>query len=204
MGGAWVIEQPRSSAVIWHPRIRQLWRLLPKVGIPPKKVEVLNHQKTLSVFILYQFIAYSCGMFGICFGWFQSKMEHVRKSPIHEGLRSPLVGRNVWVYYLETPYWMEQFPNNSMPWPGQTLPEVQETHSQVWGEIHQKIQEQAWCKQIPWFQILEGHRVPWLKLSPSLQATHIYMHACIFNLYSMHIVLMLHHHRNTCHMCCTL
>ena len=44
----------------------------------PKKSWSLEPPKTLSVFILYQFIAYSCGMFGICFGWFQSKMEHVR------------------------------------------------------------------------------------------------------------------------------
>ncbi|CAK9026536.1 unnamed protein product [Durusdinium trenchii] len=31
MGGTWILEQPRSSLVIWHPRIRLLWRLLPKV-----------------------------------------------------------------------------------------------------------------------------------------------------------------------------
>ena len=31
MGGAWIIEQPRSSILDWHPRIRLLWRLLPKV-----------------------------------------------------------------------------------------------------------------------------------------------------------------------------
>lgn len=32
MGGAWLLEQPRSSVVTWHPRIRLLWRLLPKDG----------------------------------------------------------------------------------------------------------------------------------------------------------------------------
>ncbi|CAK8986521.1 unnamed protein product [Durusdinium trenchii] len=31
MGGSWMLEQPRSSLLTWHPRIRLLWRLLPKV-----------------------------------------------------------------------------------------------------------------------------------------------------------------------------
>lgn len=31
MNGAWLIEQPRSSQLIWHPRVRQLFRALPKV-----------------------------------------------------------------------------------------------------------------------------------------------------------------------------
>ena len=32
MGGTWVLEQPRSSLVDWHPRVRLLFKLLPKVG----------------------------------------------------------------------------------------------------------------------------------------------------------------------------
>lgn len=32
MGGAWLLEQPRTSIVLWHPRIRLLWRLLPQVA----------------------------------------------------------------------------------------------------------------------------------------------------------------------------
>lgn len=31
MGGSWMLEQPNSSQVHWHPRIRLLWRLLPQV-----------------------------------------------------------------------------------------------------------------------------------------------------------------------------
>ena len=31
MGGTWILEQPRSSEVLWHPRVRLLWRLLPEV-----------------------------------------------------------------------------------------------------------------------------------------------------------------------------
>ena len=42
MGGAWMIEQPRSSLVIWHPRIRLLWRLLPKAGVSSKRKFVHN------------------------------------------------------------------------------------------------------------------------------------------------------------------
>lgn len=39
MGGAWMLEQPRSTVVTWHPRIRLLWRLLPKDG-----AEQLHHK----------------------------------------------------------------------------------------------------------------------------------------------------------------
>ncbi|CAK8985281.1 unnamed protein product [Durusdinium trenchii] len=31
MGGVWILEQPRSSLVSWHPRIRLLWKSIPKV-----------------------------------------------------------------------------------------------------------------------------------------------------------------------------
>ncbi|CAK8995911.1 Uncharacterized protein SCF082_LOCUS4565 [Durusdinium trenchii] len=31
MGGCWLLEQPRTSLILYHPRTRHLWRLLPKV-----------------------------------------------------------------------------------------------------------------------------------------------------------------------------
>ncbi|CAK9011436.1 Uncharacterized protein SCF082_LOCUS11092 [Durusdinium trenchii] len=31
MGGGWLLEQPSTSCVEWHPRVRLLWRLLPEV-----------------------------------------------------------------------------------------------------------------------------------------------------------------------------
>ena len=31
MGAAWMIEQPRSSILPWHPRMRLLFKLCPKV-----------------------------------------------------------------------------------------------------------------------------------------------------------------------------
>ncbi|CAK9116681.1 unnamed protein product [Durusdinium trenchii] len=33
MGGGWLLEQPSTSCVEWHPRVRLLWRLLPEVGL---------------------------------------------------------------------------------------------------------------------------------------------------------------------------
>ena len=33
MGGCFVLEQPRSSQLGWHPRIVELFRALPKVGV---------------------------------------------------------------------------------------------------------------------------------------------------------------------------
>ena len=43
MGGSWMVEQPRSSLLTWHPRIRLLWRLLPEVGaLHPKKHSVIQ------------------------------------------------------------------------------------------------------------------------------------------------------------------
>ena len=32
MDGAWLLEQPRSSVLPWHPRVSQLFRSVPKVG----------------------------------------------------------------------------------------------------------------------------------------------------------------------------
>jgi len=31
MAGAWILEQPRSSRLIWHPRVRHVFRMMPKV-----------------------------------------------------------------------------------------------------------------------------------------------------------------------------
>ena len=43
MGGSWMVEQPRSSLLTWHPRIRLLWRLLPEVGaLHPKKHSIIQ------------------------------------------------------------------------------------------------------------------------------------------------------------------
>ena len=36
MAGSWLLEQPRSSQLMWHPRVRQLWMALPKVGCVEK------------------------------------------------------------------------------------------------------------------------------------------------------------------------
>lgn len=38
MGGVWILEQPRSSLVSWHPRIRLLWKSIPKA---PKSKPIL-------------------------------------------------------------------------------------------------------------------------------------------------------------------
>ena len=35
MDGAWILEQPRSSALEWLPVVRGLWRSLPKVILHP-------------------------------------------------------------------------------------------------------------------------------------------------------------------------
>ncbi len=32
MDAAWLLEQPRSSMLHWHPRMQQLWSSVPKVG----------------------------------------------------------------------------------------------------------------------------------------------------------------------------
>ena len=57
MGGAWLLEQPRSSIVLWHPRIRLLWRLLPQVarGVNQK------------VFWLLTFLSLLCQMYVVVF-----------------------------------------------------------------------------------------------------------------------------------------
>lgn len=50
MDGAWVLEQPRSSALEWLPCIRQLWRSLPKVGMGVSPAtKLIGANQTLNV-----------------------------------------------------------------------------------------------------------------------------------------------------------
>lgn len=44
MGGGWLLEQPSTSCVEWHPRVRLLWRLLPEVGLWPKDVVTISKE----------------------------------------------------------------------------------------------------------------------------------------------------------------
>lgn len=44
MGGSWLVEQPRSSMLPWHPRVRLLWRLLPQVWASREKMVVVTYR----------------------------------------------------------------------------------------------------------------------------------------------------------------
>ena len=88
MGGTWVLEQPRSSLVDWHPRVRLLFRLLPKVGGSKKIIWYI--------------------MFGCLF----SKSPRILipwKYP--QGLWSPLVGLYVWISNSKKAQGMVKFPD---------------------------------------------------------------------------------------------
>ena len=51
MNGGWLLEQPRSSQLIWHPRVRWLFRTLPKVS---------NLQIRTMVYLLFFTLWCSC------------------------------------------------------------------------------------------------------------------------------------------------
>lgn len=51
MGGAFLLEQPRSSMVLWHPRMRELMKSIPKVSSSGAK------------------ICHIMGRFAFLFGW---------------------------------------------------------------------------------------------------------------------------------------
>jgi hypothetical protein len=44
MNGAWVLEQPRSSMLPWHPRVMELWSKLHKVNVWIKGVSGNPHE----------------------------------------------------------------------------------------------------------------------------------------------------------------
>ncbi|CAL1140558.1 unnamed protein product [Cladocopium goreaui] len=60
MGGGWILEQPRSSQLIWLPRVRATFRMLPKVfqaswwmalygGLTPKRHIAYSNTKTIQL-----------------------------------------------------------------------------------------------------------------------------------------------------------
>lgn len=112
MGGAWLLEQPRSSIVLWHPRIRLLWRLLPQVakGWPKSLLEdicfyfTMPHLCVVSSWILFK----------------ENCKHHMFFCEIvggsGAGVSSMLVGRAIWGSNMETTRGMVLFTNSSMSW----------------------------------------------------------------------------------------
>ena len=43
MGGTWLLEQPSTSQVDWHPRVRLLWRLVPQVWVWKSTVDTSTY-----------------------------------------------------------------------------------------------------------------------------------------------------------------
>lgn len=117
MGGAWLLEQPRSSIVLWHPRIRLLWRLLPQVAKGVTK-------KSFWQVILFTLL---CQTYVLFSSWilFKDNCKHICKHHMFfceivgvsgEGVSSIVVGRTVWCSNMEKTRGMVLFTNSAMPW----------------------------------------------------------------------------------------
>ena len=137
MGGTWMIEQPRSSTLLWHPRIRLLWRLLPKVRVAKPTVSIVLR---------------------ICFfrewrqGMEKSICLHVCVKSFYvwlisydpSGLWSQMVGRYVWGWDVEATYRMVEFPNNSVFRSGYPMHQNQKEDCPLRYQVDQTIQIQIW------------------------------------------------------------
>ena len=139
MGGTWLLEQPRSSIIQFHPRIRWLWAQLPKVGgwkiclVGPK---VMMKNKFSLNYILYQSCLTTSG------GWFPPK----RLAP---GMASSLVDGIVWSSNSKKAYCLFECWYSTGVGSGQDSSGVAKTtffpQSQKFQDIYQFKRKESFC-----------------------------------------------------------
>lgn len=168
MGGVWILEQPRSSLVSWHPRIRLLWKSIPKA---PKSKPILwtnawEHMLLRSFMNNHYFGSYYVVPFMVILGRYGRRRggplttEHPPPKDISAGQTAQQLYTSTWALYPE-------FFRRS--WPRRTTTQNQRRRTHLVGRKGSK-ELNIYERQGPYLNCLEIKQSPILHSDPTWHA----------------------------------